>query len=252
MPDTKIAVVTGASRGLGRSMAHHLIRAGVDVIGTYHSRKSEADQFVAEAEQAGVAAAALQLDVASSASFAPFATAVSETLHGFGVERFDYLVNNAGVGVYAPFAATSENEFDELIRIQLKGPFFLTQVLLPLIADGGRILNVSSGLARFTVPGYAAYAAIEGAVEVLTRYQAPELAERQIRVNVLVPGAIATDFGGGLVRDNPQVNQMIAAAIALGRVGEADDIGAAVPAILSDGFGWATGTRIELSGGQSL
>jgi NAD(P)-dependent dehydrogenase (short-subunit alcohol dehydrogenase family) len=178
--------------------------------------------------------------------------AVRDALDGFGVERFDYLVNNAGIGIYAPFAETTVEQFDELVNIQLKAPFFLTQALLPLLADGGRILNVSSGLARFTNPGYAAYAATKGAIEVLTRYQAQELGERQIRVNVLVPGAIATDFGGGMVRDNQQVNDAIAGAIALGRAGEADDIGAAVPAILSDGMGWANGSRIELSGGQSL
>lgn len=151
-----------------------------------------------------------------------------------------------------PFSETTEEQFDELVRIQVKAPLFLTRTMLPLIADGGRILNISSGLARFTIPGYAAYAATKGAVEVLTRYQAKELAERGIRVNVLAPGAIATDFNGGFVRDNKQVNDMIAADIALGRVGEADDIGAAVPATLSDGFGWANGTRIELSGGQSV
>lgn len=252
MPTTRIALITGASRGLGRSMALHLAHAGVGVIGTYHRRKDEADRLVAELQQSGVPAAALQLDVGDSASFPPFAAAVSTTLATFGVARVDYLVNNAGVGVYASFATTSEEQFDELVRVHLKAPFFLTQTLLPLIADGGRVLNVSSGLARFTGPGYAAYAAAKGAVEVLTRYQAAELGERQIRVNVLVPGAIATDFDGGLVRDNLDVNAMLAGAITLGRVGTPDDIGSAVPAILSNGFGWANGTRIELSGGQSL
>jgi len=199
-----------------------------------------------------VPAAAVQLDVADSAGFAAFAATVADTLATLGAERVDYLVHNAGTGVYAPFAATTEDQFDEMIRIHLKAPFFLTQHLLPLLADGGRILNVSSGLARFTGPGYAAYAAAKGAVEVLTRYQAQELGPRQIRVNTLVPGAIATDFGGGLVRDNDHVNAAVAGAIALGRVGVPDDIGAAVPAILSDALGWANGTRIELSGGQSL
>jgi NAD(P)-dependent dehydrogenase (short-subunit alcohol dehydrogenase family) len=156
------------------------------------------------------------------------------------------------LGVSAPFAQTSEEQFDDLVRVQFKGPFFLTQALLPLIVDGGRILNVSSGLARFTLPGYSAYAAVKGAVEVLTRYQAAELAPRRIRVNVLAPGAIATDFGGGQVRDNTEVNAAVAASIALGRVGAADDIGAAVPHILSKDLGWANGTRIELSGGQNL
>ncbi len=252
MPDTKIALITGASRGLGRSMAVHLARAGVGVIGTYNRSKEEADRLIDELREAGVPAAALKLDVADSSTFASFVHEVRTTLGDFGDDRVDYLVNNAGIGTYAPFAETTEEQFDELVRIQFKAPFFLTQALLPLLADGGRILNVSSGLARFTGPGYAAYAAAKGAIEVLTRYQAKELGERQIRVNVLVPGAIATDFGGGMVRDNAHVNQMVASQIALGHPGEADDIGAAVPAILSEGFGWANGTRIELSGGQNL
>jgi NAD(P)-dependent dehydrogenase (short-subunit alcohol dehydrogenase family) len=248
----KIAVITGASRGLGRSMAQHLARAGVGVIGTYHRRKDEADAMVEEVQGYGVPAAALQLDVGDSGSFGSFAESVRATLGGFGADHFDYLVNNAGTGIHASFAETTEAQFDDLMRVQLKAPFFLTQTLLPVIADGGRILNVSSGLARFTNPGYAAYATMKGAVEVLTRYQAQELGARQIRVNVLVPGAIATDFGGGVVRDNEHVNAATAQAIALGRVGEAADIGAAVPAILSDALGWANGSRIELSGGQSL
>lgn len=252
MTDLKIALITGASRGLGRSMARHLAEAGVGVIGTYRSRQDDSDQMAAEVAASGVPVASIRLDVGDSAGFVAFRTAVADVLSGFGVDRFDYLVNNAGVGVYAPFSETTAEQLDEMVRVHLKAPFLLTQALLPLIADGGRILNVSSGLARFTGPGYAAYAAAKGAVEVLTRYQAQELGPRGIRVNTLVPGAVATDFGGGLVRDNPQVNQMLAAASALGRVGEPDDIGAAVPALLSDGFGWATGSRIELSGGQSI
>ncbi len=252
MSESKIAIVTGASRGLGRSMAQHLAAAGIGVIGTYRSSRDEAEKLVAELEGAGVKAAALQLDTGDAGQFADFTAKVRATLEQFGAQRFDYLVNNAGIGINAPFAKTTEEQFDELVRIQFKGPFFLTQALLPLIADGGRILNVSSGLARFTGPGYSVYAATKGAIEVLTRYQAKELADRRIRVNVLAPGAIATDFGAGMVRDNEQVNQAVTAAIALGRPGEADDIGAAVPAILSDSMGWANGTRIELSGGQNL
>ncbi|WP_375424090.1 SDR family NAD(P)-dependent oxidoreductase [uncultured Friedmanniella sp.] len=252
MPRTTIALVTGASRGLGRNMAQHLARAGVGVIGTYHRNSDAAGSLVTELHGFGVPAAALSLDVSDSASFEGFVVAVRQTLEDLGAERLDALVNNAGTGVHASFAETTPEQFDEMVAVQLKGPFFLTQALLPLIADGGRILNVSSGLARFTGPGYAAYAAMKGGIEVLTRYQAAELGSRQIRVNTLVPGAIATDFSGGLVRDNAQVNQAVAAGIALGRVGLPDDIGAPVPAILSDAFGWATGTRIELSGGQSL
>ena len=252
MTTSKIALVTGASRGLGRSMTQHLTRAGIGVIGTYLNRKDEIDHLVAELSTADVPVAALQLDVRDSAGFPQFAANVRTQLDGFGAGRLDYLVHNAGAGVHAAFTETTEQQFDEMVRLHLKAPFFLTQALLPLLADGGRILNVSSGLARFTGPGYAAYAAAKGAVEVLTRYQAQELGARGIRVNTLVPGAIATDFGGGLVRDNTDVNTALAGAIALGRVGDPDDIGAAVPALLSDALGWANGTRIELSGGQSL
>ena len=175
------------------------------------------------------------------------------TLEGdFGRSDFDVLINNAGVGINAPFAVMTEEQFDRLIDINLKASFFLTQRLLPMIADGGRVLNVSSGLARFTNPGYSAYAATKGGIEVLTRYMAKELGERRIRVNVIAPGAIETDFGGGMVRDNQQVNDTIAGATALGRVGLPDDVGSAVAAILSDDFSWANGTRIEISGGQAL
>jgi NAD(P)-dependent dehydrogenase (short-subunit alcohol dehydrogenase family) len=252
MSTPTIALVTGASRGLGRSMAHHLGRAGIGVIGTYLNGKEEADVVIKDVRTAGVPAAALQLDVTDSASFEHFAAAVRRVLDELGIESLDYLIHNAGTGAYAPFTQTSEHQFDEMIQVHLKAPFFLTQHLLPLLADGGRILNVSSGLARFTGPGYAAYAAAKGAVEVLTRYQAQELGGRRIRVNTLAPGAIATDFSGGLVRDNQHVNAVLADAIALGRVGSPEDAGAAAPSILSDAFGWANGTRIELSGGQSL
>ena len=248
----KIALITGASRGLGRSAARHLAQAGVGVIGSYQSNRNEADAMVAEVTAAGVPGAALHLDVADNSSFAAFSTAVTNAVHAAGAERLDHVVHFAGYGIYAPYAETTADQLEQMLRVHVMAPFLLTQALLPLIGDGGRILNVSTGLARFTGPGYAAYAAAKGAVEVLTRYQAAELGERGIRVNVLVPGAIATDFGGGAVRDVKEVNEAAAGAIALGRVGQADDIGAAVPHILSDGFGWANGTRIELSGGQSL
>ncbi len=249
----KIAVVTGGSRGLGRNTALHLARRGVDVILTYRSQRTEAEQVVAEIAALGGSAVALQLDVAESGTFDSFV----ETLKGVLSEHwqrktFDSLVNNAGIGIHAAFADTTEEQFDELVRIQLKGPFFLTQKLLPLIADNGRIVNVSSGLTRFSLPGYAAYAAMKGAMEVLTRYQAKELGARGIAVNIVAPGAIETDFGGGTVRDNAQVNAFIASQTALGRVGLPDDIGGMVASLLSDDNRWVNGQRIEASGGMFL
>ena len=233
-----IALITGGRRGLGRNAAAHLARAGTDVILTYRSGRTEAEQAVAAIQAHGRRAAALQLDVADSGSFPDFAAQVKQVLAGWGRERFDFLVNNAGHGVHVPFAETSEAQFDELVKVHLKAPYFLTQTLLPLIADGGRILNVSSGLARFSFPGYSAYATMKGGVEVMTRYLAKELGARGIRVNTLAPGAIETDFGGGAVRDNADLNAAIAAQTALGRVGQPDDIGAVVAALLAPGTGW--------------
>jgi NAD(P)-dependent dehydrogenase (short-subunit alcohol dehydrogenase family) len=250
---TPIALITGSSRGLGKSMALHLADSGVDVVVTYRSGEKEAHEVVAQIAAKGRKAVALQLDVGDSKSFAAFAERLkSELGRLWQRDRFDYLVNNAGIGVHAAFAETSEAQFDELMNLHLKGPFFLTQKLLGLIADGGRILNVSTGLARFTMPGYAAYAAMKGGIEVLTRYQAKELGARKISVNVIAPGAIETDFAGGVVRDNPQVNQMIASMTALGRVGLPDDIGAAVATLLQPGAHWITGQRLEASGGTLL
>ncbi|MBO9548693.1 SDR family oxidoreductase [Pseudomonas sp.] len=249
----KIALITGASRGLGRNAAEHLAARGIDIIGTYHSKADEAQQVAKALEAAGAKAAMLQLDVGDSSSFVDFAERLGTTLQQhFGREHFDFLVNNAGIGLNVPFSETTEAQFDQLLNIQLKGPFFLTQRLLPLLVDGGRIVNISSGLARFALPGYAAYAAMKGAMEVLTRYQAKELGARGIRVNILAPGAIETDFGGGVVRDNQQVNDFIAGNTALGRVGLPDDIGAAIALLLEEGNGWITGQRLEVSGGMFL
>jgi NAD(P)-dependent dehydrogenase (short-subunit alcohol dehydrogenase family) len=251
--NTRIAVITGASRGLGRSMALHLAEAGVDVVGTYRQNRDEAEAVAREVEARGRRAAMLPLDVGRSDTFAAFAEALAGTLRDrFGRGDFDFLVNNAGMGVHASVADTTEAQFDELLAVHLKGPFFLTQRLLPMMADGGRILNVSTGLARFALPGFAAYAAAKGGVEVLTRYLARELGPRGITANVIAPGAIATDFGGGAVRDVPEVNRHVASTIPLGRVGEADDIGAAAAALLSDGMRWMNGVRVEVSGGQNL
>jgi NAD(P)-dependent dehydrogenase (short-subunit alcohol dehydrogenase family) len=249
----KIALITGGSRGLGKSMALNLAKKGHDVVLTYHSKKSEADDVVGQIEKMGRKGAALQLDAGDHKSFKAFAEKLKEVL-GKNWQRkdFDFLVNNAGTGVNTPFAETTEEQFDQLMNVHLKGSFFLTQKLLPLIKDGGRIINVSSGLARFSFPGYSAYACMKGGIEVLTRYLAKELGPRKIIVNTIAPGAIETDFGGGAVRDNKQINEMIASQTALGRVGLPDDIGGAVAALLSDDCGWINGQRIEVSGGFYL
>lgn len=249
----KIALITGASRGLGKNAALHLAQQGFDIIGTYHSKAGEAQTLVTTLQQSGARAAMLQLDVGDSASFEAFATALQDTLQQeFGRDHLDVLVNNAGIGINASFSETTEAQFDTLLNIQLKGPFFLTQRLLPLLADQGRIVNISTGLTRFALPGFAAYAAMKGAMEVLTRYQARELGARGIRVNILAPGAIETDFSGGAVRDNPQLNDYVAGNTALGRAGLPDDIGAAIALLLEEGNGWITGQRLEVSGGMFL
>ncbi len=250
---TPIALVTGGSRGLGRETALRLAASGSDVILTYRTQADEAQAVVDAIHALGRRAVALPLDVGASATFEAFAQRVRAVLAAdFGRDTFDHLVNNAGVGVHASLMDTTEAEFDALVNVHLKGVFFLTQKLLPLMADGGRIVNLSSGLARFALPGYAAYAAMKGGVEVLTRYMAKELGARGIAVNTVAPGAIATDFGGGAVRDNPQVNGFIASQTALGRVGEAEDIGGLIAALLQPSHRWVNAQRIEASGGMFL
>ena len=248
-----IVLITGGSRGLGRSAALHSARRGMDVILTYRSQKAEADAVVAEIEKLGQRAVALQLNVADSRGFTDFAAQVKQALQGtWQRERFNFLINNAGTGMHASLMDTTEAQFDDMVNIHLKGVFFLTQKPLPLMADGGRILNVSSGLARFALPGYAAYAAMKGGIEVLSRYMAKELGARGISVNVVAPGAIETDFGGGRVRDNQELNQFVASQTALGRVGLPDDIGGVMAALLSPDTGWINAQRIEASGGMFL
>lgn len=248
-----IALITGGSRGLGRNAATALARQGTDVILTYRSRIDEAHAVVAEIESRGRRAVSMQLDVSETSRFPAFADAVREVLADhWQCKHFDFLINNAGVGLSAPFAQTTPAQFDQMFAIHLKGPFFLSQALLPLIADDGRVINISSGLSRFTLPGSAAYAIMKGGLEVLTRYQAKELGGRGIRVNTLAPGAIETDFSGGTVRDNPQLNSLVANNTALGRTGLPDDIGGAVAALLAPGSGWINAQRIEASGGMFL
>jgi NAD(P)-dependent dehydrogenase (short-subunit alcohol dehydrogenase family) len=248
----KIALVTGGSRGLGRNTALKVAEHGSDVILTYRTNRAEADEVVRQIERLGRRALALSLDVEKSATFDTFAQQLRESLQRWQSERFHFLVNNAGIGIHASFAETTEAQFDQLMNIHFKGVFFLTQRLLPLIADGGRIVNLSSGLARFSLPGYAAYGAMKGAIEVLSRYMAKELGPRGIAVNVVAPGAIETDFGGGAVRDNKQLNAMIASQTALGRVGLPDDIGGMIASLLSSENSWINAQRIEVSGGMFL
>ncbi|MEI8612850.1 SDR family oxidoreductase [Shewanella sp. PP-He15 brown] len=253
MNTTPIALITGASRGLGKNTALKLAAQGIDIILTYQTNAAAAAEVVAEIEWLGRKAVALPLDVSDSGSFAEFATQVSTVLaHTWQRESFNYLINNAGIGIHVPMAETSIEQFDTLMNIHVKGPFFLTQTLLPQLMDGGSIVNISTGLTRFAIPGFGAYATMKGAVETMTKYWAKELGPRGIRVNVLAPGAIETDFGGGAVRDNEQMNQFLAQQTALGRVGLPDDIGGAISALLSPAAAWITAQRIEASGGMFL
>ncbi|TCA06692.1 MULTISPECIES: SDR family NAD(P)-dependent oxidoreductase [Rhizobium] len=250
---SKIAIVTGASRGLGRNTAVSIARHGGDVILTYRSRKAEAEAVVGEIEAMGRKAVALPLDVGNVATFPAFADQVRKALRDkFRRDSFDHLVNNAGHGEMAMFAETTEAQFDALFDVHVKGVFFLTQALLPLLADGGRIVNFSSGLTRVSYPGFSAYSAAKGAIEILTVYLAKELGSRGITVNTVAPGAIETDFLGGAVRDMPDLNSQFAGMIALGRVGVPDDIGPMIASLLGDDNRWITAQRIEVSGGQVI
>ncbi len=248
-----IALITGGSRGLGRSMAEHLARAGAGVIITWRAREDEAETVLRTVEAAGGRGAALQLDAGDVATFPAFAERLGATLERiWGRRTFDVLVNNAGTSLHNSIAATTEAEFDAVMNVHLKGPFFLTQRLLPLLADGGRILNISTGLARFSFPGSSAYAMMKGGIEVFTRYLAAELGSRGITANTLAPGAIETDFSGGMVRDNPEANRMVSQNTALGRPGRVSDIGPIVAALVAAENRWINGQRIEASGGMRL
>jgi NAD(P)-dependent dehydrogenase (short-subunit alcohol dehydrogenase family) len=250
---TKIALVTGGSRGLGRNTALNIARHGGDVIITYRSREEEARAVVAEIEALGCKALAFQLDTGDVGAFADFAETLRMALREtWRRDTFDHLVNNAGHGDYALIADTTVEQFDALVNVHFKGVFFLTQALLPLIADGGRIVNLSSGLTRVSAPGFGAYSAVKGAIEVLSVYMAKELGSRGIAVNTVAPGAIETDFLGGAVRDTPDLNKQFANMIALGRVGVPDDIGPMIASLLSEDNRWINAQRIEVSGGQNI
>ena len=253
MPEqTRIAIVTGGSRGLGRATVLSLAERGVHSIFTYNSSHAEADKVVASVEQAGAKAIARQLDAGKVGTFDNFVGSLRVALRDFGAKRFDYLVNNAGVSHHNAFTKVTEAELDALYAVNFKGVFFLTQKLLPLIHDGGRIVNISSGLTRFWTPDTIPYASLKGAIEVFTHYLAKEVGSRGIAVNAVAPGAIATDFSGGTVRDNPAVNKLVAGMTAMGRPGEPDDIGPMIASLLSDGNRWVTAQRIEVSGGMQL
>lgn len=250
---TTISIVTGGSRGLGRNTAVSIARHGGDVILTYRSGADDAKAVVAEIEAMGRKAVALQLDVGSVSAIPAFVAGVHSALAStWNRDRFDHLINNAGHGDMAPFAETTEAQFDQLFNVHVKGVFFLTQALLPLLADGGRIVNFSSGLTRVSFPGFSAYSAAKGAVEILTLYMAKELGGRGITVNTIAPGAIETDFLGGAVRDTPEYNEAFAGMTALGRVGLPDDIGPAVASLIGPDNRWITAQRIEVSGGQNI
>ncbi|MGQ4516609.1 SDR family oxidoreductase [Streptomyces sp. DW26H14] len=252
-PAPRIAIITGGNRGLGRDTALRLAEAGTDLIITYRSHGEEAAAVVGELTALGRTAHALRLDTADVSGFAAFAEDVRGLLkEHWDRDDFDFLVNNAGSAVVAPFTEITEAGFDQMVNVHLKGVFFLTQNLVPLLADGGRIINLSTGLARFTLPGMSAYASMKGGVEVLTRYLAKELGARGITANVVAPGPIATDFGGGSVRDNPGMREALGSQTALGRVGEPEDIGGVIATLLDARTGWINGQRVEASGGTLL
>ncbi|MDQ4140265.1 MAG: SDR family oxidoreductase [Bacteroidota bacterium] len=251
--NNKIALVTGGSRGLGKNMAISLAKRNIDVVLTYNSNQQEAEKVVSEIQALGQKAHSFQLDAGNIKSFDNFLEQVTGHLQEqTGSPNFDFLINNAGTALYAPFAETTEDQFDTALNIHYKGVFFLTQKALPYLNNGGRIINISSGLARFSFPGSSAYGSMKGAVEVLTRYLARELGSRGIAANVVAPGPIETDFGGGRVRDNQDLNAQLSSLTALGRVGLPDDIGGVVAFLCTEEARWINGQRIEVSGGVNL
>ena len=250
MTQKKIALVTGGSRGLGKDMAISLAKRGVDVVLTYRSKKEEAENTVKEIAQLGQKAIALHLDMSEFASIDPFVQAVKDTLKTeWDVTAFDFLVNNAGMGATVPFLQVTEPLFDEFLNVHFKGIYFLTQKCVPMMNEGGCIINISTGTTRYSNPGYSVYASMKGAIEVFTKYLAKELGQKDIRANVVAPGPVETDFNNAAIRNNPQAKTMLASLSPLGRVGRADDIGGVVAFLCSGEAGWINGQRIEVSGG---
>lgn len=249
----KIALVTGGSRGLGKDMALALAKKGIDVIITYKTNRDEAEKTVATVQQLGLKAAALFLDISEFKSLDSFISTVTSTLKEvWKTEKFDYLINNAGVGATIPIAQVTEEAFDNLMNIHFKGVYFLTQKSLPIMNDGGGVVNISSGTTRFCVPGYSVYSSMKGAAEVFTRFLAKEMGPRGIRANVVAPGPVETDFNNAAIRNNPQMKSNLGNLTALGRVGQADDIGSVVAFLCTDEARWINGQRIEVSGGINL
>ncbi len=249
----KIALITGGSRGLGKSMALAIARKGINIVFTYNTNKDAADEVIEQIRDMGQKAVAFQLDTSVVNNFDPFieelkAYLISKT----GSPKIDFIINNAGTALYSPIADTTEEQMDAIFNIHFKGTFFLTQKLLPYLNDGGGIVNISSGLTRITMPGSSVYGSLKSAIETLTRYQAKELGSRKIRVNVVAPGAIETDFGGGRVRDDKEINEHIADLTALGRVGLPNDIGGVVAFLCTEEAYWINAQRIEVSGGQAI
>lgn len=253
MSTNKIALITGASRGLGKNTALKLAQKGIDVIITYRSKKEEADEVVNQIELGGQTAAALQLDTSKVGTFEDFKTQLTAVLkEKWNRDTFDFLVNNAGIDAASPFAQTTEEDFDNLFNVHFKGVYFLTQTLLQTIADGGRIINISTGLTRFATPGYAAYASMKGAVEVFTKYLAKELGSRGIAANLVAPGIIETDFTKRAFESHPQMHEFISSITALGRPGQPDDIGGIIAFLCTEDARWINAQRIEASGGMFL
>lgn len=253
MAETKIALITGGSRGLGKDMAINIAKKGIDIIITYHSNENAANDVVAEIQKLGRKAKAFQLDTSSTKGFDDFFSQLSSYLMlETGTDRFDFLINNAGTGIYQNIIDTTEDQLDEMYNVHFKGVYFLTQKALPYLNDGGKIINISSGLVRYSFPSASAYACMKGAIEVFTRYLAKELAPRKITANVVAPGAIATDFGGGENKTNQKKIAFISGSTALGRMGNPDDIGGVVAFLCTEDAKWVNGQRIEVTGGMFL
>lgn len=250
---TKTALVTGGSRGLGKSMAMHLAKNGIDVVLTYKTKKEEAESVAADIQQMGRKAVALPLNVGDLHVFDAFFEKLTEELNTtFERQTFDFLVNNAGMGGTIPFAQATEEHFDHFLNVHFKGAYFLTQKSLPLLSNGGRIINISTGTTRFCVPGYSMYASMKGAMEIFTKYLAKELGTRGITANIVAPGPVETDFNSAAIRSNPQMKTFLSSLSPLGRVGEAEDIGGVVAFLCSDEARWINGQRIEVSGGINI